>query len=219
MFLLDSSLKSMGFWAIAPVYGYFEWYLKQDQRSAYRAYREHLQLFQADHPHRRLMLKAPLHAGNLRPLLEAVPEAMIVQTHRDPATATISANSLFYTLHGLVTSSVDVRRMSAANAEAFAVLLERNMADRYQIPEGRVYDVAYEALVADPVETVRGIHRHFDLPCDADFEAQLKHWIENQPRHKLGPHVYAADDFGMTEAQLNAKFADYRRRFLEGTTG
>lgn len=216
MFLLDDSFRSFSFWVFFPVYGYLEWYLRQDLRSAYRAYREHLQLFQAEDPQRRLTLKAPAHTGCLEPLLEAVPEALIVQTHRNPVTAMNSANSLFSSFHEMVVSSLDIRRMGAANADAVSVLLERNLAARERLPEGRVYDVHYEELVAHPVETVQAIYRHFDLPFDMEFKERLEKWIKENPQHKYGRHVYSAEDFGTTDEELSAKFVGYRRRFLDG---
>jgi hypothetical protein len=83
VFLLDSSLMSPTFWMFAPVYGYLAWFLEQDQGPAYRVYREHLQIFQAETPGKRLTMKAPAHTPQLEAILAAIPEAMI-QTHRDP---------------------------------------------------------------------------------------------------------------------------------------
>jgi hypothetical protein len=80
VFLLDSSLMSPSFWMFAPVYGYLSWLLDRDSHAAYRVYREHLQIFQAETPDLRLTLKAPAHTAGLEALLAAIPEAMIVQT-------------------------------------------------------------------------------------------------------------------------------------------
>jgi hypothetical protein len=55
---LDSSLRSLSFWMFSPVYSYLDWYMKQDMHAAYRVYREHLQIFQAETPDRRLTLQA-----------------------------------------------------------------------------------------------------------------------------------------------------------------
>jgi len=219
VFLLDSSLSSPSFWMFAPVYGYLEWYVAQDQRPAYRVYREHLQLLQAGSPGRRLTLKAPAHTGNLEALAEAVPEAFFVQTHRDPVTVTISVNSLFYTIHGLVTESVDVRRMAAVNTELMAGLLERGMAARASVPAQRIFDVRYCALVADPIGTVRGIYSYFGLPFTSAFEARMARFMAERPPERFGKHDYAAEDFGLTEQQLRGRFKAYTDRFLGGAVG
>lgn len=87
MMLLDSTMVSLTFWVFAPVYGYLEWLVHQDAGPLYKVYREHLQLFQTESPGRRLTLKAPVHTAFLDALVAAVPEAMIVQTHREPTSS------------------------------------------------------------------------------------------------------------------------------------
>jgi hypothetical protein len=216
IFLLDSSLLSLSFWMMLPVYGYLEWLLTQDQRPAYRAYREHLQLFQADSPDQRLTLKAPAHGANLEALLEAIPEALIIQTHRDPVPVVSSTNSLFYTIHGLVTDAVDVRRMAATNTEMLADGAERSMAARSRFPSERIVDVRYDDLLTDPVGTVRRIYRHFGLDFDTGFEARLREGVSNRPQEKFGRHDYRAEDFGMTDAQITERFKAYQAQFLNG---
>jgi hypothetical protein len=214
IFLLDSSLLSLSFWMMLPVYGYLEWFHTQDLRPAFRVYREHLQLFQADSPGKRLTLKAPAHTPNLEALYEAIPEALIIQTHRDPVPVVSSTNSLFYTIHGLVTDAVDVPRMAAVNSEMLAEGTERNMASRSRIPADRIVDVRYEDLTTDPVGAVKRVYRHFGLDFDAGFEARLRKGVANRPQEKFGRHDYCAEDFGMTDAQIAERFKAYRSRFL-----
>lgn len=214
IFLFDSSLWSFSFYVMAPVYGYLDWYLEQDPLPGYRVYREHLQLLQADSPGKRLTLKAPAHTGYLEALLETVPEAMIVQTHRDPVRITSSINSLMYTLQSYLTESLDVRRAAAANTEMFVQFIERNMAARSRISDGRILDVPYNNLATDPVSTVKQIYDHFGLKFDAGFEARMRKWMAERPQHRFGKHEYAAEDFGMTDAGIAERFKEYIERFL-----
>ncbi|MDP3936737.1 MAG: sulfotransferase, partial [Deltaproteobacteria bacterium] len=144
VFLFDSSLWSLSFWMLAPVYGYLTWYLEQDPLPGYRVYREHLQLFQAENPGKRLTLKAPAHTGYVGALLEAVPEALVVQTHRDPVTVTNSVNSLFHTVHGYLTERVDIERTAAVNVDLFLRYFEWNFAAREKIQAGRILDIRYD---------------------------------------------------------------------------
>lgn len=213
-FLLDSSFWSFSFWVMAPVYGYLDWFLKQDPRPGYRVYREHLQLLQAGSPEKLLTLKAPVHTGYVETLLETVPNAMIVQTHRDPVSVTCSINSLMYTLQSYLTESLDVRRAATANTEIFAHLVERNIEARRRIAPNRILDVRYPDLTADPVATVKRIYIHFGLPFDDAFEARMRAWMAERPRHRFGKHEYAAEDFGMTDAWIAGRFKAYIERFL-----
>ena len=73
---------------------YQEWLERQDLRPAYRFHRRFLQQLQWRAPAQRWVLKAPAHLFAFDALLEAYPDARIVQTHRDPLTVLASVASL-----------------------------------------------------------------------------------------------------------------------------
>jgi hypothetical protein len=100
-------MRSMIFWATAPTYGYLEWLLEQDLREAYQLYRRTLLLHQARSPGKRLTLKCPHHLAWLPALSEALPEAHIVQTHRDPIEAVPSECKLILSLHALASHELN----------------------------------------------------------------------------------------------------------------
>jgi len=213
LFLFDSTLVSVTFWVAAPVYGYLDWYLAQDQRGPYRTYRELLELLQAETPEQRLTLKAPVHTAHVPALRAAVPEAHLVQLHRDPRPALASMNSLFATLHRVVTEKLDLERMGQANLNFTATGMERLLDARSGLPDGTIFDVYYEELVADPVGTVRGIRRHFGLSFDAEYEAQLTAFMRENPQHRHGTHRYDARDLGLDDATILGRFERYLERF------
>jgi len=213
LFLFDSTLVSVTFWIAAPVFGYLDWYLAQDQRAPYRTYRELLELFQAETPERRLTLKAPVHTAHVPALRAAVPEAHLVQLHRDPRPALASMNSLFATLHRVVTERVDLGRMGHANLNFAATGMERLLDTRAGLPDGTIFDVYYAELVADPVGTVRAVRRHFDLSFDAEYEARLVAFMRENPQHRHGAHRYDARDFGLDDEQILGRFERYLERF------
>ena len=197
---------------MAPVYGYVEWYNAQDRLQAYREYRWLLQVLQAVDPARRLTLKTPAHTGSLAALVQTIPDALLIQTHRDPVTVCVSFNSLIYTSHGMVTGQRDVARMAEANTRMLEHDVAQNLAAREAHPHA-VFDVSYERLVADPVGTVRAIYDHFGLPWSDAYATQLQAYVRQNPRGKYGEHRYTAADFGQTEAALARRFAAYRERF------
>jgi hypothetical protein len=214
MLLLDGTLHSLSFWVFAPVYGYFEWLRRQDQRAPYRTYRWLLQAFQRLAPGRRLTLKAPAHTAALPALLEAVPEALVVQTHRDVAEVVPSLNSLIFSLHGLVTDEVDVARMAETNMRHLEHMIAQSEAARAAAPRA-VLDVSYDELVRDPVACLRGIYAHFGLELDEDFAERARAFVAARPKDKYGRHEYAAEDFGTSPAAIRERFAAYHRRYLE----
>ena len=212
IWLLAASFHSPIFWVLGPVYSYLEWYKSQDRLQSYREYRLFLQVLQAVDPARRLALKAPAHTGALEALLKTVPEALLVQTHRDPVEASNSLNSLFYSLHSGMTERLDVRRMAQANLRHQEHEIALNLAARDTHP-GTVFDVYYERLVADPIGTVRGVYDHYGLAWSEAFEQRLRSYVQQNPRGKHGPHRYTPEDFGQTNEAIAEGFAAYSERF------
>ncbi|MDP3940413.1 MAG: sulfotransferase, partial [Deltaproteobacteria bacterium] len=117
-------------------------------------------------------------------------------------------------VHGYLTERVDIERTAAVNVDLFLRYFEWNFAAREKIQAGRILDIRYDDLTADSVGTIRRIYDHFGLKFHEGFEARLVKWLAERPQHKFGKHVYAAEDFGMTDAQLAERFKAYTERFL-----
>lgn len=212
MLLLDGTLTSLSFWVFAPVYGYLTWLQRQDHRAPYRTYRWLLQAFQRAAPGRRLTLKAPAHTAALGALLEAVPEALVVETHRDPAEVVPSTHSLLHSLHAIVTDLVDVPRFAEANMIHLEHMIAGSEAGRAAAPRA-VLDVAYDEIVGEPLACVRRIRAHFGLPDDARFADRARRLVAARPRDKYGRHQYAAEDFGSSPGAIRERFARYHARY------
>jgi Sulfotransferase family len=212
MLLLDATLLSLAFWVFAPVYEYVEWLRQQDHHGAYEVYRWYLQRFQRESPGRRLTLKAPAHTAALAALLHAIPNARLVQIHRDPAEVVPSLHSLIFSLHAMVAETVDIERMAEANMAHLEHLIATAEAAR---AAGHAWaEVSYEALVRDPVACVRQLYERFDLPFTADFARSIERFVAERPRDKYGTHRYSAQDFGTTEAALRERFSDYYHKHI-----
>jgi hypothetical protein len=214
MFLLDDTFQSMSFWVIAPVFGYLEWYRSLDMAGPYRSYRQQLEWFQAETPDRRLTLKAPVHTPHLDALVANVPEALLVQTHRNPVEVLASMCSLMLSVHSLVSEELDVPRMIERNLAMMDLFQDRSMAIRDRLPDGAVFDVRYDELLADPVDVVRRIHAHFSLPFDGEAEARLRSYAALHPQGHKGVHRYASSDLGVDLDALRARYRPYVERYL-----
>ena len=210
VFLSQDTFESQCFWMFFPVYGYVQWLVEQDPAPAYAAYREYLQIFQAQTPGKRLVLKAPAHAGYLGALADAVPEATIVHTHRDPVPVVGSVNSLYHTLFSLVTRDLDHAKMGRVNLDLLAWSMEQSMAARARIAPGRLLDVRYPELTADPVGTLTRVCGQTGLDFDAD---ELQRRVDSRPQHRFGRHTYSLDETGLSEAGVRERFAAYREQF------
>jgi hypothetical protein len=210
---LGLTFNSLIFGTLLPVKGYMEWYLRQeDTFQKYREYRWLLQVFQSYEPEQRLTLKAPAHTGNLETLLQAVPKAMVIQTHREPVTCISSVCSLLYTFHRAVANEIDLHRMTNLTIRTYESWFRRNLAFRAAYP-GVVYDVFYDSLVSDPIGTVRGIYSHFGLPWTDTYASDLDEFVHRNPKDKHGKHRYAVSDFGLTEVEIADRLRFYSEHF------
>ena len=161
------------------------------------------------------VLKAPRHLMSLRVLLEVVPDARIVQTHRNPNEVLPSLCSLCEIDRAIFTESPNrniigdhwFKRLRDGFLSAIEVRSSDNP-DRY-------FDVDYRQLVADPIEVVRKIHSHHCYPFTPEFEKAMHVWLADNRQHKHGPHRYRLDDYGLTPSQVDAGFAEYKRCFSD----
>ena len=212
IWLLANTFFSPLFWALAPVYGYLDWYKNQDRLQAYYEYRLLLQVLQAADPTRRLVLKSSTHTGAIETLLQTIPGSLLIQTHRNPIETFASLASLFYSLHSRTTERLDVRRMTEAILSLHEHQIARNLEARDAHP-GALFDVYYDRLVADPIGTVRDIYDHYGLAWSEEFAERLNYYLQHNPRGKHGTHLYAPEDFGQTGDAIAERFAPYIYRF------
>ena len=210
---LGLTFNSLIFGTLHPVYSYMDWYLKQENTLLkYQEYKWLLQLFQSLQPTQTLTLKAPAHMGNLEAILKTIPDAMVIQTHRDPVACISSVCSLVYTFHGAVSGKLDLHRMSRQTLDFYEIWLQRNLKFRAENPNV-VCDVYYNSLVTDPIATVRKIYEHFHLSWTDEYENELIQFVHQHPKDKHGKHHYAATDFGLKESEIRARLGFYTEKF------
>ena len=205
--LLRQSVTTAAHPALAHVPTYKEWLRAADWTPAYERYRQNLQLIGMNDRGKRWVLKNPSHLDALDALMKVFPDALVVQTHRDPVVAVGSACSLAATTsRGWSTVfegeqlGTDVLDLLSTGARCFAEA-------RSAYDPARFVDVAYADLVTDPVGVVRRIHREFELPWDDITEDAVR---AEHAASKAGPraprHEYSLDDYGLTEQQVRAAF-------------
>jgi hypothetical protein len=210
---LGLTFNSLIFGTLFPVFGYMDWYLEESNNfQKYQEYRWLLQVFQSYETGQRLILKAPAHTGNLDALTHAIPQAMVIQTHRDPVACVSSVCSLVYTFYRAVSSEIDIKRVTDQTMRLYEGWFRRSISYRASHPEV-VYDVYFDSLVSDPIGTVKDIYSHFGLPWTENYEADLKKFVQENPKDKHGEHHYTASDFGLDEKEISDRFQFYTEHF------
>ena len=202
------SFNSLLFYASAPVYSYMDWYNNKSVRfKMYEEYASMLHWYQSQDP-RRLTMKSPPHAADLTELLAAVPNALIVQTNRDPVKVINSSNSLFHTLHSFQMSPYLPKKMVETNLHQIELLYEHNMEKRKSLHHS-ICDVDYKELVSDPIGTTKKVYAHFGLEWTDAYEATLNQYMADNPKDKHGKHHYSSENFGLTDEAIRERFSEY----------
>lgn len=206
--LLGTTLMSDVFWTTAPVYQYIEWLKLNFSLKAYEEYRSLLQILQSTKLNQRLVLKAPAHTAALDKLMQAIPEALVIQNHRHPIPVLHSFNSLICELHNMSTKKHDRMRIAQTNLQLWKDSLNTSMKWRAE-HSNAIYDVHYNRLLTNPLGTIKDIYTHFQLDWSQKYEILLKSYIGDNPKGKHGKHQYNASDFGITNSEISDRFKDY----------
>jgi hypothetical protein len=210
--LLDWSFVNQA--ALAPhrMPSYLSWYLNADQRVPYEHHRRMLQHLQWRNPGS-WVLKFPKHVFALDAILATYPDVRIVWTHRDPATVISSATSFVGTIRRMSSPLFDRVRFGAEWAGLEETGLLRAMAVRDQVGDDRFYDVHYNDLMADPVNTIIGIYEYFGVSIDDETLRRVESYQDDNPKDKHGRHRYTPEQFGLDADQLRRRFAPYIEKY------
>lgn len=186
-----------------------------DLAPAYRWHRRFLQLLQWHHGGDRWVLKSGAHLWALPALVAEYPDAVFIQTHRDPMRIIPSLASLFATVRR--TSSDDVSLAAVAEEWAAPILdaLDRSVDARETglIPNDRVIDVPYQAFLADPIGTIRAIYERWDAELDPEVETRMRAFLADNAQDKHGTHRYSFADTGLDGGAILEQSRRYREYF------
>jgi Sulfotransferase family len=211
--LLRQSMRSVSYECLAHLPRYSAWLRGQDWTGAYRRHRRNLQLIGLPDAGRRWVLKNPSHLFALDALLRAYPDALVIQTHRAPATAIASACSLAARASDGWSSAFRGEAIGRDQLELWASGLDEFLAVRARHDPARFCDVDYDRLVADPVGTAESVYARFGLPFTGAAAAAMRALSAGRPAGPAAaPHRYTLADFGLTAGQVDERFAAY----LEG---
>jgi hypothetical protein len=161
---------------------------------------------------RRIVLKSPTHTARVRTILEVFPDAKFVHIVRDPLVLFPSTVRLWKSLsevQGFQIPRDDAGWIEGHVLDTFVRMYECFEQDRELVPPGRLIDVRYEDLVADPVGQMRDIYRRLDLgdfsqvePAIQEYAARSRGYQTN--KYTLPPEV--AD-------RVRGRWAPYFQRY------
>ena len=194
---------------------YDRWVLDCDMRSALRWHRRFLQVLQWRAPGKRWVLKSPQHMWHLQHIHREYPDALFVQTHRDPLRIVASMSNLAATLHGLASDHVDLPAIANYYAQALARGYNNTVAYRKsgKLADEQVIDVYFQDFRGDQVGTLRRAYQHFGFELQDSAAAAMQSFLAKNPADKHGRHVYSLDDTQLDERRVRGLFSDYQSYF------
>src|SRR5579862_145552 len=142
------TLLSEEFVSTCNVPSYERFLRNADLRPAYAWQKRFLQVLQAGKPEKRWILKSPDHVRGLEALFAEYPDALVVQTHRNPLDSLRSSIQLTEVLHRLYGWPRSRDQLARREAENLSSNMDRLIQFRDRHPElaSRFIDVNYSEL-------------------------------------------------------------------------
>ena len=213
--LTASAFRSIRFEMCFDVASYQQWLRTADMAPAYAWHRRFLEHLQSHHALERWVVKSPGHLGPVDALLGEYPDAMVVQTHRDPLKVVPSVSSLEYTMRCVASDDVDPVALGQQQLEQWSGFLREGLEARARMPQhaNQFLDLHFHEIVADPVGCVARIYDHFGLELSAEAEVRMRDYLAGNPRDAHGTHEYTLDMFGLRRDAVWDAFREYNERF------
>jgi hypothetical protein len=208
--------RSMIFPTQYRVPAYARWLLDEaDMAPAYDWHRLFLQHLQSEYPTERWVVKSPGHIWSLDALMTAYPDAILVQTHRDPLRIIASVSSLIATLRSLSSDDASIVDAAAEFSEYILDGVDRSVAARKNgiVPVDRVVDVQFREFMADPFATIGAIYDRLGLELTDEAETRMRTFLATNPQDKHGTHQYTFADTELREDEIRERAASYMAYF------
>jgi hypothetical protein len=200
---------------MAFVPAFRDYYLSRDQTAHYLYMREALKVIAHQFPgEQRWMLKSNQHSEQLRPLLAAYPDAIVVMIHRDPV-ATIQS---LLTMRGLAFKSsrkrLDIDTHVSYWVDRIERMLRRYVRDRHLVPESQLVEVMFAEIVTDDVAAAGRVLERAGLEVNDESIADIEAYMAVHTRGQAGRVAYDLEgDFGVTAGEIRERFAFYTDEF------
>ena len=211
--LMTPSFMSDQFDTMYYVPSYRAWFFRQDLLPAYEYHRRFLQHLQFRRSARRWVLKAPTHMSALPTLLSAYPDALFVQTHRQPLQAMASVSSLITILRRVFSDAVDPLVVCRDAVQYWSQTLDTFLQERDRLAHKRICDLDFLEIRRDPIAAVRRIYKHFGWLLSPETEQRMRVVLARQSREQYGNHRYDLSQFGFDPAEGARAFAAYCEQF------
>jgi Sulfotransferase family len=215
--IMGSDFRSMIFPVQYRVLRYNRWLIHEtDMASTYRWHRIFLEHLQSGHMADRWLLKSPAHLWYLPALLAEYPDALVIQTHRDPLKVVASVSALTAHLRQMASDHHSIAEAADQYCDDIFVGLERSLDARADgtLPVEQVVDVQFADFTADPFATIAAIYDRLGLELTDDADQRMRTFLADHPGDGGGGGTrYTWADTGLDSAALRERARPYQERF------
>jgi hypothetical protein len=141
---------------------------------------------------RRIVLKSPTHTARVRTILEVFPDAKFIHIVRDPLVVFPSTVRLWRSLsevQGFQHLREGAGWIENHVLDTFVRMYECFEQDRELVPPGRLMDVRYEELVANPVGQMRELYQQLNLGDFARIEPEVLRYTMKSRDYKTNKYA------------------------------
>jgi len=209
-----SEFTSMIFSTQYRLPSYARWlHHEADHAGAYRFHRIFLQHLQSG-VSGQWLLKSPAHLWQLEALLAEYPDALIVQTHRDPLNVVSSIAALTHHLRRMASDESSIAECAAQSCEEIVLGLEREMALRESgtVPDGRIIDLLFGDFMTDPWTTIEGIYQKLGRELRPETAQKVREFLAAHPGD-AGSGRYTWSDTGLDAGEVRDRVRAYQDRY------
>ena len=203
-----------------PVPTFRKWLVERGSQDAYTLHREIMRHFNWQHRQRKAnrmqqwLFKMPFHLMELETLLETYPDAVFIQTHREPIQFMASWNSLVEQTRSITCKPGSRHELGAEQLKLMSDVLHNSVDFRLAHPElkDRWVDVKFTDLIGTPIAVMESIYERFNWPLEEATIGGMEKWMDRQAEHRSREkrRRYQLEEFGLTEELVNSAFDKYR---------
>ena len=220
LFAMEMTFEALTYWR-AEIPSYRDWWRRRPREIQYvflARLCQYLQWQAGGRGRRRLVLKTPVHLGNLDMVARWFPGATVVVCHRDPRITLPSSAKLLEAIQALATDDIDRRSIGNHVVDYFSTAASAHLEQRDALNRRvRIYDVDYTEIVEHPMRAIREILALHGVDLGAADETTIAEWASENPQHRFGRHEYRGEDYCLSDERIAKAFVGYMGRFIENS--
>ncbi|HXJ36373.1 MAG TPA: sulfotransferase [Candidatus Eisenbacteria bacterium] len=212
--LLAIDFSTMLFETMGLLPSWRDAYAATDQTPAYGYLARTLKALQWLRGGTRWVLKSPQHLEQIGPLVRTFPDAVVVFTHRDPASVVASYLTMAaYTARMHLEPPIDLRAYGRYWRARIEDLFRACVRDRHLVSPERSLDVRFDEFMRDDLAMVRRIYALAGQPLTAEGRAAMDAFMATHPRGVHGTVEYDLAQFGLDADEIRRACGFYTERF------